>query len=76
MGQKSADTTAIPLCWQCHREGPNAYHKGVRAFCVFWDLAIEVWVSKLNEWYADPHYRSAAARMIAAWVTGRRRSRC
>jgi len=32
-GRKSGDRDTIPLChWDCHQEGPNAYHKSKRAW--------------------------------------------
>ena len=35
LSQKAPDSSALPLCWHCHREGPQSYHKlGRRFFAV------------------------------------------
>lgn len=49
LGQKSADSTAIPLCITHHRNGKDSYHKlGPRAFAEAHNLNISELVTKLS----------------------------
>lgn len=49
LGQKSPDSSVIPLCYQHHRTGPNSYHKlGARRFAQVHDLDIRAIVRRLN----------------------------
>jgi hypothetical protein len=49
LGQKSSDTSAIPLCYQHHRTGTDSYHKlGARRFAQVHNLNIPVIVRRLN----------------------------
>jgi hypothetical protein len=50
MGQKSPDTSAIPLCARHHRTGSDSYHKlGPRAFERQHGLDLRAIVAHLNE---------------------------
>jgi hypothetical protein len=50
MGQKSPDTSAIPLCARHHRTGNDSYHKlGPRAFELHHGLDLRAIVRRLNE---------------------------
>lgn len=49
LGQKSPDTSAIPLCSKHHRTGNDSYHKlGPRKFAVVHSLDIPAIVQRLN----------------------------
>jgi hypothetical protein len=49
LGQKSPDTSAIPLCIRHHRTGDDSYHKlGPRKFAELHNLDISAIVSRLN----------------------------
>ena len=49
LGQKSPDTSAIPLCARHHRTGKDSYHKlGPRKFAELHNLDIPAIVLKLN----------------------------
>jgi hypothetical protein len=49
LGQKSPDTSAIPLCVRHHRTGNDSYHKlGPRRFAQVHDLDILAIVRRLN----------------------------
>lgn len=49
LGQKSPDTSAIPLCARHHRTGPDSYHRlGPRRFAEIHDLDIAALVRRLN----------------------------
>jgi hypothetical protein len=49
MGQKSPDTSAIPLCGRHHRTGNDSYHKlGPRRFAELHNLDIQAIVRRLN----------------------------
>ena len=49
IGQKSADTSAIPLCVQHHRTGRDSYHRlGRRIFEQRYQLDIRAVVARLN----------------------------
>jgi hypothetical protein len=49
LGQKSPDTSAIPLCMRHHRTGKDSYHKlGPRGFAQKHNLDIPAIVRKLN----------------------------
>src|SRR4051812_40052862 len=49
LGQKSPDTSAIPLCIRHHRTGKDSYHKlGPRKFAALHDLDIAAIVRQLN----------------------------
>ena len=49
LGQKSPDTSAIPLCHQHHRTGSDSYHRlGARRFAQVHNLDIPVIVRLLN----------------------------
>jgi hypothetical protein len=50
LGQKSPDTSAIPLCTKHHRTGNDSYHKlGQRKFVELHNLDISAVVSRLNQ---------------------------
>lgn len=49
LGQKSPDTSAIPLCSKHHRTGNDSYHKlGPRKFALVHGLDIPAIVQRLN----------------------------
>jgi hypothetical protein len=49
LGQKSPDSSAIPLCTRHHRTGKDSYHKlGPRKFAELHDLEIPAIVARLN----------------------------
>ncbi len=49
IGQKSPDTSAIPLCAKHHRTGPDSYHRlGPRKFSKTHNLDIPAIVCRLN----------------------------
>ena len=49
MGQKSPDSSAIPLCAKHHRTGPDSYHRlGPRKFAQKHNLDIAAIVRRLN----------------------------
>src|SRR5712691_3617244 len=49
LGQKSPDSSAIPLCTKHHRTGKDSYHKlGPRKFAQIHNLDIPTIVRKLN----------------------------
>jgi hypothetical protein len=50
LGQKSPDTSAIPLCARHHRTGKDSYHKlGPRKFAELHNLDIPAIVGRLNQ---------------------------
>ena len=52
LGQKSSDLSAIPLCRDHHRTGPNAYHKlGPVAFSEVHQLDVTRLILRLNAAY-------------------------
>ena len=62
LGQKSPDSSAIPLCTRHHRTGKDSYHKlGPRKFAKLHDLDIPAIVVKLN---AKPTMRVEAGRFV------------
>jgi hypothetical protein len=49
LGQKSPDSSAIPLCYRHHRTGPESYHRlGARRFAQVHNLDIPAIVRRLN----------------------------
>ena len=49
LGQKSPDTSAVPLCTSHHRTGRDSYHRlGPRKFAELHNLDISAIVSRLN----------------------------
>ena len=49
LGQKSADSTAVPLCPRHHRTGNDSYHKlGIRRFADVHSLRLHEIVNSLN----------------------------
>ena len=49
LGQKSPDTSAVPLCARHHRTGNDSYHRlGPRRFCEVHDLDLTAIVQRLN----------------------------
>jgi hypothetical protein len=49
LGQKSADTSAVPLCSRHHRTGKDSYHKlGARRFAQVHNLDLAAIVRRLN----------------------------
>jgi hypothetical protein len=49
LGQKSPDSSAIPLCYRHHRTGRDSYHKlGARRFAQVHNLDIPAIVQRLN----------------------------
>jgi len=62
LGQKSSDLSAIPLCAQHHRTGPNSYHKlGPRKFAEAHQFNIAVVVARLSE---KPRIRVESGRFV------------
>jgi hypothetical protein len=69
LGQKSPDTSAIPLCTRHHRTGKDSYHKlGPRKFAELHDLDIPAIVLKLN---AKPTMRVEAGWFVT-YLEGQR----
>ena len=65
MGQKSPDTSAIPLCARHHRTGRDSYHKlGPRAFERQHGLDLRAIVARLNE---KPSIRIEAGSFIGRY---------
>jgi hypothetical protein len=63
LGQKSPDSSAIPLCAKHHRTGNDSYHKlGPRKFSQVHRLDIPEIVRKLN--------RKPVIRVEAGWFVG------
>jgi hypothetical protein len=63
LGQKSPDSSAIPLCGKHHRTGKDSYHKlGPRKFAELHDLDIPAIVCKLN---LKPTIRVETGRFVA-----------
>jgi hypothetical protein len=49
LGQKSPDSSAIPLCYRHHRTGPDSYHRlGPREFAKVHNVDIPAMVRRLN----------------------------
>lgn len=49
LGQKSPDSSAIPLCYRHHRTGSDSYHRlGARRFAQVHNLDIPAIVGRLN----------------------------
>jgi hypothetical protein len=63
LSQKASDLTCIPLCALCHREGPNAIHRGLAAWCEHWRVDIEATVLWLNAAF-DAGISDAAERIL------------
>jgi len=69
LGQKSPDTSAIPLCARHHRTGKDSYHKlGPRKFAELHNLDILAIVIKLN---AKPTMRVEAGWFVT-YLEGQR----
>ena len=83
LGQKSSDTSAIPLCPKHHRTGNDSYHKlGPRRFAAVHGLDVAELVARLNakpririelgafvgEFDGDEHYLGAIAEGLACAV--------
>jgi hypothetical protein len=69
LGQKSPDTSAIPLCTRHHRTGKDSYHKlGPRKFAELHNLDIPAIVLKLN---AKPTMRVEAGWFVT-YLEGQR----
>jgi hypothetical protein len=69
LGQKSPDTSAIPLCTKHHRSGKDSYHKlGPRKFAELHNLDIPAIVLKLN---AKPTMRVEASWFVT-YLEGQR----
>ena len=65
LGQKSPDTSAIPLCAKHHRTGNDSYHRlGPRRFAQAHNLDIPAIVRKLNQ---KPVIRVESGRFIGYW---------
>jgi hypothetical protein len=63
LGQKSPDSSAIPLCPKHHRTGDDSYHRlGPRKFAQEHKLDIPAIVHKLN---FKPSIRIEAGRFVA-----------
>jgi hypothetical protein len=63
LGQKSPDSSAIPLCPKHHRTGDDSYHRlGPRKFVQRHNLDIQTIVRKLN---MKPTIRVEAGRFVA-----------
>ena len=63
LGQKSPDSSAIPLCPKHHRTGDGSYHRlGPRKFAQQHKLDIQAIVRKLN---MKPTIRVEAGRFVA-----------
>ncbi len=66
IAQKSADTSAIPLCARHHRTGRDSYHKlGARAFERHHRLDIRVVVARLN---AKPTIRIESGSFVGHYL--------
>jgi len=62
LGQKSPDTSAIPLCHRHHRTGKDSYHRlGPRRFSEVHNLNIQALVRRLN---AKPSVKVEAGRFV------------
>ena len=69
LGQKSPDSSAIPLCTRHHRTGKDSYHKlGPRKFAALHNLDIPAIVLKLN---AKPTMRVEAGWFVT-YLEGQR----
>jgi hypothetical protein len=65
LGQKSPDSSAIPLCIRHHRTGADSYHElGARRFAVVHDLNIPQIVARLN---TKPVIRVVCGRFIGSF---------
>lgn len=65
LGQKSPDSTAIPLCETHHRTGNDSYHKlGPRKFAQVHNLDIQGIVAGLN---AKPRIRVISGKFIGSF---------
>jgi len=65
LGQKSPDSTAIPLCAAHHRTGADSYHKlGPRKFAQVHNLNIQGIVAGLN---AKPRIRVISGNFIGSF---------
>jgi hypothetical protein len=63
LGQKSSDTSAIPLCAKHHRTGKDSYHRlGARQFAQTHNLDIAAIVRRLN---MKPTVRIEAGMFVA-----------
>ena len=66
LGQKSPDTSAVPLCTRHHRTGKDSYHKlGPRKFAELHNLDIPSIVGRLNQ---KPFIRIEAGMMLP-WLS-------
>jgi hypothetical protein len=62
IGQKSADTSAIPLCQKHHRTGNDSYHKlGPRRFAEVHKLDVSAIAARLN---AKPYIRVESGAFV------------
>jgi hypothetical protein len=74
LGQKSPDSSAVPLCSLHHRTGKDSYHKlGPRAFCATHGLSLPSIVQQLN---LKPAIRVESGRFVGYlegryWVLGK-----
>jgi hypothetical protein len=65
LGQKSSDTSTIPLCYQHHGTGTDSYHKlGARRFALVHNLDVPVIVRRLN---LKPVIRIESDTLSATW---------
>jgi hypothetical protein len=65
LGQKSPDSTAIPLCATHHRTGIDSYHRlGARKFAEIHNLDIRAIVAGLN---AKPRIRVISGKFIGSF---------
>lgn len=54
MGQKAPDSTAIPLCPECHRTGKQAWHQiGRKAWQRAHGIEVEREIQRLNREYRE-----------------------
>ena len=65
LGQKSPDSSAIPLCIRHHRTGADSYHElGARRFAAVHELNIQETVARLN---ARPVIRVVSGTFIGSF---------
>lgn len=54
---KSRDDLAVPMCGVAHRTGKDAWHQGMRSFCLRWNLYKDELIHEAEAQYAA--YRNA-----------------
>lgn len=64
LSQKAPDRTAIPLCVNCHREGPCAIHLLGKRFWKAHNINRDELIEHLNELYELTHMSVLSARDV------------